>query len=82
MSTASKVVLGLSIVLTISTVAGVHIKQSWDRQRLHEGVLRDLERVERKRENLRMLEEQIQLTRELVTERDRREAEAARTPNS
>ncbi|XP_051979572.1 protein PET117 homolog, mitochondrial [Xyrauchen texanus] len=82
MSTASKVVLGLSIVLTISTVAGVHIKQSWDRQRLHEGVLRDLERVERKRENLRLLEEQIQLTRELVTERDRREAEVARTDNS
>ncbi|KAG5277951.1 hypothetical protein AALO_G00093200 [Alosa alosa] len=53
MSTASKVVLGLSVVLTISTVAGVHIKQNWDRQRLHEGVLRDLERVERKRENLR-----------------------------
>ncbi|XP_041961417.1 protein PET117 homolog, mitochondrial [Alosa sapidissima] len=77
MSTASKVVLGLSVVLTISTVAGVHIKQNWDRQRLHEGVLRDLERVERKRENLRLLEEQIQLTQELETERQRREASAA-----
>lgn len=32
MSTASKVVLGASVVLTISTVAGVHIKQNWDRQ--------------------------------------------------
>ncbi|XP_065115662.1 protein PET117 homolog, mitochondrial isoform X2 [Paramisgurnus dabryanus] len=73
MSTTSKVVLGVSIVLTISTVAGVHIKQNWDRQRLHDGVLRDLERVERKRENLRTLEEQIQLTRELVAERERRE---------
>ncbi|XP_051551112.1 protein PET117 homolog, mitochondrial-like [Myxocyprinus asiaticus] len=82
MSTASKFVLGLSIILTISTVAGVHIKQSWERQRLHEGVLRDLERVARKRENLRTLEEQIQLTRELVAERDRREAETAGTDNS
>lgn len=77
MSTTSKVVLGLSIVLTISTVAGVHIKQNWDRQRLREGVLRDLERVERKRENLRALEQQIQLTRELVAERDRRETDTA-----
>ncbi|KAL2086077.1 hypothetical protein ACEWY4_017136 [Coilia grayii] len=81
MSTASKVVLGLSVVLTISTVAGVHIKQNWDRQRLREGVLRDLERLERKRENLRLLEEQIQLTKELQAERDLREdAQAAQNP--
>jgi len=32
MSTVSKLVLGLSIVLTIGTVAGVHLKQNWDRQ--------------------------------------------------
>lgn len=69
-------------MLTISTVAGVHIKQNWDRQRLREGVVRDLERLERKRENLRALEEQIQLTRELVTERNRRQAEASETHDS
>ncbi len=51
-------------------------------QRLRDGVLRDLERVERKRENLRVLEEQIQLTRELLNERDRKEAEAARQHSS
>ncbi|KAL6461889.1 hypothetical protein MHYP_G00300340 [Metynnis hypsauchen] len=78
MSTASKVVLGVSVVLTVGTVAGVHVKQNWDRQRLREGVLRDLERLERKAENLRALEEQIQLTRELVAERAYQEAEAAR----
>ncbi|XP_026053886.1 protein PET117 homolog, mitochondrial-like [Carassius auratus] len=82
MSKASKVVLGLSIVLTVSTVAGVHIKQNWDRQRLRGGVLRDLERVERKRENLRALEEQIQLTSQLLIERDRQEADAARAHSS
>uniref|UniRef100_A0A8C1ZKH6 PET117 cytochrome c oxidase chaperone n=1 Tax=Cyprinus carpio TaxID=7962 RepID=A0A8C1ZKH6_CYPCA len=82
MSTASKVVLGLSLVLTNSTVAGVHIKQNWDRQRLREGVLRDLERAERKRENLRVLDEQIQLTRQLVSERDGREAGSAAPHNS
>lgn len=46
-------------------------------QRLHEGVLRDVERVERKRENLRLLEEQIQLTKGLEAARDLRETAAA-----
>ncbi|KAF4093303.1 hypothetical protein AMELA_G00000620 [Ameiurus melas] len=74
MSTASRVVLGLSVLLTVGTVAGVHIRQKWDRQRLREGVLRDVERVERKLENQRALEEQIRLTTELVARRERREA--------
>ncbi|TRY62381.1 hypothetical protein DNTS_006571 [Danionella cerebrum] len=81
MSTVSKVVLGLSIVLSVCTVVGVHVKQEWDRQRLHEGVLRDLERVERKKENLRALEEQIQLTRVLLEERNRQQAETTQTHN-
>ncbi|XP_071381990.1 protein PET117 homolog, mitochondrial [Centroberyx affinis] len=75
MSTASKVVLGLSVVLTLSTVAGVHLKQTWDRQRLHEGVVRDLERLQRRKENLKLLEEQRSLTRQLEEERERRRAE-------
>lgn len=70
MSTASKVVLGVSVVLTLSTVTGVHLKQAWDRERLREGVLRDLERLERKKENLRLLEEQRELTRILRENRD------------
>ncbi|XP_068455632.1 protein PET117 homolog, mitochondrial [Clinocottus analis] len=65
MSTGSKVVLGVSVVLTLSTVAAVHLKQSWDRQRLHDGVLRDLERLQRKKDNLRLLEEQRALTSQL-----------------
>ncbi|XP_029010785.1 protein PET117 homolog, mitochondrial [Betta splendens] len=75
MSTASKVVLGVSVVLTLSTVTGVHLKQTWDRQRLREGVARDQERLERKKENLRLLEEQKILTRHLEEERRRRETE-------
>ncbi|XP_038144160.1 protein PET117 homolog, mitochondrial [Cyprinodon tularosa] len=75
MSTASKVVLTVSVVLTLSTVAWVHLKQAWDRERLREGVVRDLERLQRKRENLRLLEEQQVLTRQLEEERQRREAE-------
>lgn len=75
MSAASKVVLGVSVVLTLSIVGGVHFKQTWDRERLHEGVIRDLERLERKKENLRLLEEQRTLTRQLEEERRRKEAE-------
>ncbi|XP_029538194.1 protein PET117 homolog, mitochondrial [Oncorhynchus nerka] len=74
MSTTSKVVLGISVILTVSTVAGVHLKQNWDHERLHAGVLRDIERLERKRENLRVLEQQRSLTKELKAERDRRES--------
>ncbi|KAK6300203.1 hypothetical protein J4Q44_G00283010 [Coregonus suidteri] len=74
MSTISKVVLGVSVILTVSTIAGVHLKQNWDQERLHEGVLRDIERLERKSENLRVLEQQRSLTKELKAERDRRES--------
>lgn len=40
-------------------------------QRLREGVLRDLERQSRKQENIRLLEDQIILTKHLEAERDR-----------
>ncbi|KAL3995731.1 phosphatidylinositol-4-phosphate 3-kinase [Sarotherodon galilaeus] len=74
MSAVSKVVLGVSVVLTVSTVAAVHLKQAWDRERLREGVVRDLEQLERRKENLRLLEEQRLLTRQLEEERRHREA--------
>lgn len=44
-------------------------------QRLREGVVRDLERLERKKENLKLLEEQRILTRHLEEERRQRETE-------
>uniref|UniRef100_A0A8C8E4B2 Uncharacterized protein n=1 Tax=Otus sunia TaxID=257818 RepID=A0A8C8E4B2_9STRI len=40
-------------------------------QRLHSGVLRDLERQSQKKENIRLLEEQIALTKQLMEERDK-----------
>ncbi|KFQ32942.1 hypothetical protein N332_09149, partial [Mesitornis unicolor] len=40
-------------------------------QRLHSGVLRDLERQKQKKENIRLLEEQIALTKQLMEERDK-----------
>ncbi|XP_072360105.1 protein PET117 homolog, mitochondrial [Scyliorhinus torazame] len=69
MSTVSKVVLGISVVLTVGTVAGVHLKQQLEKERLREGVFRDLERQERKKENLQNLGEQIILTKKLEADR-------------
>ncbi|KFO56674.1 hypothetical protein N302_00764, partial [Corvus brachyrhynchos] len=40
-------------------------------QRLRSGVIRDLERQNQKKENIRLLEEQIALTKQLVEERDK-----------
>ncbi|XP_009581722.1 PREDICTED: protein PET117 homolog, mitochondrial, partial [Fulmarus glacialis] len=39
--------------------------------RLHSGVLRDLERQNQKKQNIRMLEEQIALTKHLTEERNK-----------
>ncbi|KAG8444027.1 hypothetical protein GDO86_009281 [Hymenochirus boettgeri] len=71
MSTRSKVVLGFSVLVSVATVVGVHAKQRLDRERLREGVFRDLERQNRKQENLRLLQEQIHLTKQLEAERDK-----------
>ncbi|XP_061441921.1 protein PET117 homolog, mitochondrial isoform X2 [Rhineura floridana] len=71
MSTTSKVVLGVSVLFSGGIVAGVHIQQKRLGERLHEGVLRDLERQNRKQENLRLLEEQVALTKQLEMERSK-----------
>ncbi|XP_007892626.1 protein PET117 homolog, mitochondrial [Callorhinchus milii] len=69
MSAVSKVVLGVSVAVTAGTVAGVHLRQQLDREKLREGVFRDLERQEHKKKNLRLLEEQIILTNQLEADR-------------
>uniref|UniRef100_A0A8D0G7K3 PET117 cytochrome c oxidase chaperone n=1 Tax=Sphenodon punctatus TaxID=8508 RepID=A0A8D0G7K3_SPHPU len=71
MSLGSKVVLGVSTVASLATVVGVHVQQQRLRERLREGVARDIERQSRKQENIRLLEEQIILTKQLEAERDK-----------
>ncbi|XP_074845413.1 LOW QUALITY PROTEIN: protein PET117 homolog, mitochondrial [Carettochelys insculpta] len=71
MSTVSKVALGLSVLLSAGTVVAVHVQQRRVRERLHEGVIRDLERQSRKLENIRLLQEQIALTKQLEAEREK-----------
>ncbi|XP_044145933.1 protein PET117 homolog, mitochondrial [Bufo gargarizans] len=77
MSTRSKVVLGITGVLSVGTVVGVHVKQNLDRERLRLGVVHDLERQRRKEENRRLLQEQIDLTKQLESERDKSLSHAA-----
>ncbi|KAG9484230.1 protein PET117 homolog, mitochondrial [Eleutherodactylus coqui] len=71
MSTLAKVVLGITVVLSVGTVIGVHVLQTLERERLRMGVYHDLERQKRKEENLRLLQEQIELTKQLESERER-----------
>ncbi|XP_044743806.1 protein PET117 homolog, mitochondrial [Chrysoperla carnea] len=68
MSLTSKVTLGLSFVTSASIVGYVHYKQYYDRQQLHEGVIKDVERQQkRKTENIYNLQKQSDLTKQLKT---------------
>ncbi|XP_042883549.1 protein PET117 homolog, mitochondrial-like [Penaeus japonicus] len=69
MSLASKVTLGASCVATAAIVGYVHIKQNIDREKLHEGVIKDVERQQRRKaENLYVLQQQSDLTKQLRRE--------------
>ncbi|KAM9297503.1 protein PET117 homolog, mitochondrial [Morus bassanus] len=71
MSGRSRAVLAASALLSAATVVAVHLQQRRERERLRLGVLRDLERQNQKKENIRLLEEQIALTKQLMEERDK-----------
>ncbi|XP_043651218.1 protein PET117 homolog, mitochondrial [Drosophila teissieri] len=66
MSTASRVTLGLAVSVSTAIIGYVHYKQSADRLRLHDGVLRDVEQQQRrKHENTYALQQQIDITKQL-----------------
>ncbi|XP_015186843.1 PREDICTED: protein PET117 homolog, mitochondrial [Polistes dominula] len=66
MSTLAKLTFGTCCLLSAGIIGYVHYKQEDDRKRLHEGVLRDIERQQRRKiENIYNLQQQIDLTREL-----------------
>ncbi|KAM3962252.1 protein PET117 homolog, mitochondrial-like [Aphomia sociella] len=68
-STTSKLVLGLSCTITLGIVTYVHVKQQTDREKMHEGVVRDIERQQRRKiENIYMLEKQNELTKQIKKE--------------
>ncbi|XP_014598501.1 protein PET117 homolog, mitochondrial [Polistes fuscatus] len=66
MSTLAKLTFGTCCLLSGGIIGYVHYKQQDDRKRLHEGVLRDIERQQRRKiENIYILQQQIDLTRKL-----------------
>ncbi|EFX84361.1 hypothetical protein DAPPUDRAFT_314619 [Daphnia pulex] len=66
MSLVAKLTLASSVIVSAGIVYYVHYKQNLDRTSLHEGVIRDIERQKRRRaENLYMLQQQIDLSKEL-----------------
>ncbi|KAF2905048.1 hypothetical protein ILUMI_01131 [Ignelater luminosus] len=66
MSLASKVTLTAACATSLSIIGYVHFKQQLDRDKLHEGVIKDVERQQRRKaENLYNLQQQIELTKEL-----------------
>ncbi|GAB0091832.1 uncharacterized protein DMENIID0001_067170 [Sergentomyia squamirostris] len=69
MSALAKTTLGLSCLATLGIIGYVHFKQQYDRAKLHEGVIRDIERQQRRKlENTYRLQEQIELTKQLKKE--------------
>eukprot|EP00049_Salpingoeca_infusionum_P018934 m.359383 g.359383 ORF g.359383 m.359383 type:complete len:117 (+) comp18548_c0_seq1:59-409(+) len=60
--------LGASIVFTTGMIAFVHKNQEDEREALHQGVVKDMERQERKRLNRVDQEQQIELRKMLEAE--------------
>ncbi|PHH59847.1 hypothetical protein CDD81_2454 [Ophiocordyceps australis] len=50
MSRASKVTLGITSLLAVSTIVFVHVQQRLEKSAMHEGVIRDMERQRVKQE--------------------------------
>ncbi|KAK2588358.1 hypothetical protein KPH14_004373 [Odynerus spinipes] len=66
MSTAAKLTFATCCVVSISIIAYVHYKQHYDREQLHLGVVRDIERQQRRKiENVYNLQQQLELTKQL-----------------
>lgn len=73
MSTAAKLTFTICCVVSIGTIGYVHYKQQYDREQLHLGVLRDIERQQRRKiENLYNLQKQLDLTKELRQHSEKR----------
>ncbi|XP_022918559.1 protein PET117 homolog, mitochondrial [Onthophagus taurus] len=65
MSLTSKFTLGTACLISVGIIGYVHYKQQFDRERLHVGVIKDIERQQRRKtENLYLLQQQIDFTKE------------------
>ena len=81
MSLASKVALAGAGIFAATIIGLVHWSQNEDRKRLHEGVIRDQERQEKKRRNIQELNEQIQLREYLEKKESEQSVEGLDRPS-
>lgn len=44
MSTKSKIALGTAAISAVAMISYIHLKQEWEREKLHQGVIKDMER--------------------------------------
>lgn len=44
MSTKSKIALGTAAISAAAMISYIHLKQEWEREKLHQGVVKDMER--------------------------------------
>lgn len=71
MSVTAKVTFGTCVMISVGIVAYVHYRQQEDRQKMHEGVIRDIERQHmRKTQNIILLQKQKDLTKRLKEEEE------------
>ncbi|KAL7739394.1 hypothetical protein ACLKA6_002460 [Drosophila palustris] len=83
MSLSAKITLGTAIGISAAIIGYVHYKQSEDRLKLHEGVLRDVEQQQRrKHENTYALQQQIDMTKQLKTMQTKPEEKPQDSPSS
>ena len=76
MSLGGKIAIGLSCAVASGIIVFVHKAQQDDRRRLREGVVRDQERQEKKRQNIEELKQQQEL-RALLERQEQEEAAVA-----
>ncbi|XP_052824544.1 protein PET117 homolog, mitochondrial-like [Octopus bimaculoides] len=74
MSTTAKVTIGLSVIFTASIVTYVHLSQILDRKKMKAGILNDMNKEQKKIQNLKMLQTQAELKR--AYEREAKNAES------
>jgi len=73
MSATAKVTFGTSLIVSAGIVIYVHYKKNADRKKMHDGVIRDVERQHMRRtQNVTLLQKQIELTKKLEKEREGR----------
>jgi len=75
MSLASKITFCVTTAATVGIIYQVHYGQVEDREKLAQGITRDIERIAKKTENFNRLQQQQELTKAFKRIEDRSESD-------